>query len=82
MYLVRIGFTNRFNSSFYWDFSFETDDHAEAISEAFSIFRSGLTPEELKDAAHLDFMANPERLPLSRGGEYEGFRINQIEDGG
>jgi hypothetical protein len=79
MYLVRVYFTNKHNSSFHWDFQFETDDYAEAIGEALSIFRSGLTTEELKDKAKLDFMAHPERLPFSRGGEYEAFRINRID---
>jgi hypothetical protein len=64
MYFVRVSFTNRYGSPYHFDFQLETDDYAEAISEAITIFLSGLTFEEQRDAAQtLSVMAHPNLLP-------------------
>jgi hypothetical protein len=64
MYLVRCAFRNRFDAPFHWDFSVDTDDYAEAVSEAVLTYWDGLTRTERKDAAHtLEVMAHPCRLP-------------------
>jgi hypothetical protein len=64
MYFVRVSFTNRFGSSYSWDFQMETDDYAVAIDEAILVFWSGLTRDERWDAGHtLSVLAHPNFLP-------------------
>jgi hypothetical protein len=64
MYLVRIGFMNRYGSAFHWDFECTTDDYLEACDEVVRVFCSGLTEPELEDAAHtLRIHAHPNYLP-------------------